>query len=74
LDDVLRDNDAVWQQFSAALQALPEPDLIQPGRFGWLGKEALGFYAMDSFLRHLHEEHKPDIHSWLVQLDAKKKA
>jgi len=68
LSEILHEASAVWQQFAANLQALPEPELMQPGRFAWLGEEALGPNALDNFLGHLHEEHEPEIRTWLDRL------
>jgi hypothetical protein len=68
LSDVLRDAQAVWQQFEAALQATPERDLAQPGRFDWLDGQALGPRIVEDFLMHLHEEHEPLIREWLTGL------
>jgi hypothetical protein len=68
LVEVLRDAQAVWQQFEAALRATPERDLVESGRFDWLDGQALGPRVMDDFLNHLHEEHEPLIREWLARL------
>jgi hypothetical protein len=67
LKDVLRDAQAVWQQFEAALQAMSERDLAEPGRFAWLDGQALGPQSVDNFLGHLREEHEPLIREWLKE-------
>jgi hypothetical protein len=66
LNDVLRDAQAVWQQFGAALEAMPERDLAEPGRFDWLDDQALGSRSVEDFIGHLHEEHEPLIRAWLA--------
>ena len=66
--DVLRDEQEVWQQLEAALRALPELDLAEPGRFDWLNGQALGPRIVEDFLMHLHEEHEPLIREWLTGL------
>jgi hypothetical protein len=64
--DILRDHREVWDQFEAGLQAFSEQELIEPGRFPWLKEEALGPSALEDFLKHLHEEHEPEIQAWLA--------
>ena len=68
LPDVLRDAQAAWQQFEAALQAIPEQDLAESGRFDWLDGQALGPRFVEDFMTHLHEEHEPLIRKWLADL------
>jgi len=68
IEDVLRDVATVWQEFESALAAFDEQDLMEPGRFAWLDGQALGPYALDDFLKHLHDEHEPAIRGWLAGL------
>jgi len=69
LTDVLGDAEDAWQQFEAALQALPEHTLFERGRFAWMEGRTLGAGLFDDFTRHLHEEHEPLIQAWLGQLN-----
>ncbi len=55
----IEDYRAHWRQLVAAL---PEEDVTTPGRFAWVGDEAL---ADGDFAGHL-DEHEPDIWAWLA--------
>lgn len=61
--DVLADADASLIRLAAAVAALPEEDVTTPGRFAWLGDQAL---AAGDFAGHLRDEHEPDIRAWLA--------
>jgi hypothetical protein len=65
LTDVLRDAQAVWQEFAAYLQALPEATLADQEHYVSMDGRPLGAGIIDDFLRHLHEEHEPLIRAWL---------
>lgn len=62
---VVRDAQAAWQAFEAAIQALPEPTLFARERFAWLEGRTLGVGLFEDFVTHLHEEHEPLIRAWL---------
>lgn len=64
LGDVLADYDAHFGRLATAIAALPDEDITTPGRFDWVGGEAL---ADVDFFDHLHEEHEPSIRAWLAQ-------
>lgn len=64
LRDVLHDADESYGRLEAAIAALPEEDVTTPGRFPWMGGEAL---VAGDFFGHLHEEHEPDIRAWLAR-------
>ena len=64
---VVRDAQAAWQAFAAAIQALPEPILFARERFTWLEGRTLGAGLLEDFITHLHEEHVPLIRAWLGQ-------
>lgn len=64
LDDILQEADNSYGRLVSAIRTLAEEDLITPGRFPWLGDEAL---ADADFFGHLHEEHEPDIRRWLAE-------
>ncbi|MCX6043970.1 MAG: ClbS/DfsB family four-helix bundle protein [Chloroflexi bacterium] len=68
LKHVLNDAQAVWQQFEAAIQALPEPLLSDSARFAWMQGCALGVGLVEDFTNHLVEEHVPLIRAWLAQV------
>ena len=65
LAEVLRESRDVFQQLVEALDAFPEADLLDPGRFGWLEGEPLTGAA---FFGHFHEEHEPDMRAWLERI------
>lgn len=60
--DVLADHDQSFARLAAAIAALPDDDLLLPGRFDWLGGAALVDVEL---FGHLHEEHEPSVRAWL---------
>jgi hypothetical protein len=62
--DVLVDSQVVFEALVAALEDLPEADLLEPQRFAWLEGEALTAKAL---FGHFHEEHEPDMRAWLAR-------
>ncbi len=64
---VLRESRETFERVERAIAALPEADLLQPGRFPWLGGAALGPAVVRGTLGHYHEEHEPDIRAWLAR-------
>ncbi len=69
LADVLAESRDQFARLRAAVAALPERDLFEPGRFAWLGEHALGPAIIGGSSGHLHEEHMPAIRAWLAGLD-----
>jgi hypothetical protein len=65
VSDVLLDSRMVFQQLVETLDAFPEAELLDPGRFGWLEGESLTGAA---FFAHFHEEHEPDMRAWLERI------
>jgi hypothetical protein len=66
LADVLAESEQVWQQLVEMVEALPEADLLEPGRFNWMGGRPLGSTLNWSY-GHLHE-HAAQINDWLARL------
>lgn len=66
---VLADAHAVWQQFTEIIEAFPEADLVEPGRFWWLKNKALGPYMLADFVGDFHEEHEAPLRAWLARID-----
>jgi hypothetical protein len=64
LEEILAENRDQWDRMRAALAAIPEADLLTPGRYSWLGGVALSAVLAGSF-EHLHVEHLADIRVWL---------
>lgn len=73
LADVLAESRQQFRQMGEVVAALPEPDLMEPGRFPWMWTEdrPLGPANLSSSFGHLHEEHEPAIRAWLASLDEK---
>lgn len=67
LADVLAESRKQFRQMRAAVEALPEPILFDPGRFPWMGGEPVAMVLEYSY-RHLHEDHEPDIRAWLGRI------
>jgi len=66
LADVLQDTHASFAELEAAAGALPEPDLIDPQRFAWMGGSSLAADVMGNSVEHFHGEHEPAIRAWLA--------
>lgn len=64
LEAVLDESRQVYQDLIAAIEALPEAELLDPQRFAWMGGEPLSAAAI---FGHFHEEHEPDLRAWLAQ-------
>jgi hypothetical protein len=65
LQAVLHQSRALWDRLEELIQALPEPDLTEPGRFPWMQGRALGTVVND-LTGHFHEEHESLIRAWLA--------
>ena len=65
LADVLRDSRASLRELEQAAEALPEPDLIEPARFPWMGDNALVSYIMGNSMEHFFDDHEPAVRAWL---------
>ncbi len=63
--DILAESREQFRRMRAAVEAVPEADLVTPGRFPWLGGEPLSA-VLDGSFGHLHEEHEPAIRAWLA--------
>lgn len=57
-----------WRRLRAAAEAIPEEDLLAPGRYPSLDGYALGEVIIGA-AEHLHEEHEADIRRWLKRED-----
>lgn len=68
LADILAEAQDQWRRLRVAAQALPEADLVTPGRYSWLGGYALG-EVINGAASHLHDEHEADIRHWLSAHD-----
>ncbi|HMA38394.1 MAG TPA: ClbS/DfsB family four-helix bundle protein [Chloroflexia bacterium] len=63
---VLQESEAAWQQLADLVRALPEADLLEAGRFAWLGGAPLAA-VLHASLAHLHEHiHMLAIQGWLA--------
>lgn len=67
LDEVLAESRQVWSQLVEVVEALPETDLFEVGRFAWLPDHALGPANLAWSFEHLHE-HAAQIHDWMARL------
>jgi hypothetical protein len=64
LDDLLADYDATFERLAAAIEALPEPALIDANYFPWTDGSPL---IEGDFGSHLHEDHAPSVREWLAK-------
>lgn len=65
LREVLADSERLLDRQAAVVAALPEAEVVTPGRFTWLENgQAL---AEADLFGHLHEEHEPAIRAWLAR-------
>ena len=68
LADVLAESRAQFGQMHDAVAALSDDALFTRSRFAWLEGWPLAA-VLDSSYHHLHEEHEPDIRSWLGRIN-----
>jgi hypothetical protein len=64
VSEVLRESRQVFDDMMAAVEALPEEGLLEPGRFTWMGGQPLSAAAL---FGHFHEEHEADMRGWLAR-------
>jgi hypothetical protein len=69
-DEILAQSRDQFRRMRDAVAAVPEADLLQPGRYPWLGDYPLS-EVVNGTVGHLHEEHEPAIRAWLAGLDAR---
>jgi hypothetical protein len=69
LAEVLRESEEAFARVEQAIEAMPEEDLLGPGRFAWLHwtDEALGPAVVRGTHGHYHGEHGPTIREWLAR-------
>ena len=71
LHDVLMDVDRSYERLVQVIEAMPEDNLMTPGRSGIEGLEEMPLVELD-FFGHLHEEHEPSIRAWLATRSGEK--
>lgn len=65
-EQVLRDHAQTYRHLRCVIEEMPDEVLANPGRFPWLEGEALADSIVSGrYFAHLHEEHEPDVRSWL---------
>ena len=62
--DVHRDWHAGFTRFVDLAEAIPEADLMQPGRYAWLS-DGLLCSVLQGSLDHHHEEHYAPLRKWM---------
>lgn len=70
LQDVLAESRQVFEALVDTIVALPESHLLDPVRFGFDWTEGEPMTAAALF-GHFHEEHEPDMRTWLAQQQAR---
>ena len=65
--EVLAASRETFDRLERAIAALPEDDLLRPGRFPWLGEWVLGPAVVSGTFLHYREEHEPAIRAWLAR-------
>jgi hypothetical protein len=63
--EILTESREQFRRMRAAVEAIPEADLVTPGRFDWLDGHPLSAVLAGSF-GHLREEHEPALRTWLA--------
>jgi hypothetical protein len=64
LAEILSEAQDQWRRMQAAAEAIPEPDLLTPGRYPWRGGYPPS-EVITGAAAHFHEEHEADIRHWL---------
>ena len=67
LQDVLAEYSQSFERMRAAVAAIPERNLTDPGRYPWMGGHPVAA-VLDGTFGHLHEEHEPLIRAWLGRI------
>jgi hypothetical protein len=58
-----------FARMRSAVAAIPELDLLAPGRYSWMEGEPLGPGLVEGSIEHHHEEHGPALDAWFAKLD-----
>lgn len=66
-EEVIRESNETFDRLDAAVSALSEDTLFTPGRYSWLGGEALGPAVIGGVASHFHDEHEADLREWLTR-------
>lgn len=66
LDELLAESRDQWARLRAATEAIPEPDLLSPGRYAWLPDGPLSEVVLGA-VEHFHDEHEADLRNWLAR-------
>ena len=67
VSEVLEESHQVFQQFPAAIEALPDEVLMDPHAYlPWLEGNPLN---ASGIFAHFHDEHEPDIRAWLARVE-----
>jgi len=64
-EDILGETREQFGRLRAAVEAIPEADLNEPGRYAWLGDYPISA-VVEGSLDHLHGEHEPALRAWLA--------
>lgn len=66
---ILRESNETFERVERAIAAMPEDDLLMPGRFAWVSwtGEGLGPAVVRGTRNHYRHEHEPAISVWLIQ-------
>jgi hypothetical protein len=64
LQEVLAEYSQSFERMRAAVAAIGEGDLMDPGRYAWLSGHPLAA-VLDGTFGHFHEEHEPGLREWL---------
>src|SRR5215211_7419702 len=63
-EEILAESREQFRRMRAAVETIPEEDLVTLGRFPWLGGEPLSA-VIEGSCGHLYEEHEPALRAWL---------
>jgi hypothetical protein len=63
---VYQDWKSTFQRVISGAEAVPEADMLAPGRYGWLGEWSLG-QILEATYDHHHEEHLGPLQNWLSE-------
>jgi hypothetical protein len=70
LAEVQAESQQAFDRLVAAVEALPEDALVEPGRFAWLEGDPLWEVIPGNSYAHYEEEHTPPLRAWLAQQPA----
>jgi hypothetical protein len=69
LDEVIQASRQQFMRLETLVDSLSEKELTDPRRFAWMQGKPLGPTVIADCFDHFHEEHEPEIRTWLATIE-----